>query len=126
VYVTGAVADVRPYIGHARLVVAPLRVARGVQNKVLEAMAMARPVLMTSAARSGLETDPLCDSLVAHDAHVFAERTLAYLDDHVSPDIGERCRRYVERHYDWARNLEGLAVLLGAHAEVQPAMAKAI
>jgi len=54
VTVTGRVPDVRPYLAHATVAVAPLRVARGVQNKVLEAMGMARPLVATPAALQGL------------------------------------------------------------------------
>src|SRR5512143_322945 len=54
VVVTGGVADVRPFLAHAACAVAPLRIARGVQNKVLEAMAMGRPVVATAAAAAGL------------------------------------------------------------------------
>ena len=63
VVVTGRVRDVRPYLGHARVVVAPLRIARGIQNKVLEAMAMAKPVVVTTptaaalSARHGVEIE---------------------------------------------------------------------
>src|SRR5690606_24436539 len=55
VHVTGRVPDVRPYLAHADVAVAPLRIARGTQNKVLEALAMARPVVCTAAAASGLD-----------------------------------------------------------------------
>src|SRR5690606_37263681 len=55
VQVTGRVPDVRPYLAHADVAVAPLRIARGTQNKVLEALAMARPVVCTSAAAAGLD-----------------------------------------------------------------------
>ncbi|HRZ05528.1 MAG TPA: TIGR03087 family PEP-CTERM/XrtA system glycosyltransferase [Candidatus Competibacteraceae bacterium] len=58
VRVTGTVPDVRPYIAHAEFSVAPLRIARGVQNKVLEAMAMGKPVLATSAALEGIGPSP--------------------------------------------------------------------
>src|SRR5262249_13933678 len=54
VRVTGAVPDVRPYLAHARVAVAPLRIARGVQNKVLEAMAMARPLVASPQAVDGI------------------------------------------------------------------------
>ena len=54
VLVTGRVADIRPYLAHAAVVVAPLRIARGVQNKVLEALAMARPVVATANAVQGI------------------------------------------------------------------------
>ncbi len=55
VRVTGQVPDVRPYLAHAGCVVAPLKIARGVQNKVLEAMAMARVVVATPEAREGID-----------------------------------------------------------------------
>jgi polysaccharide biosynthesis protein PslH len=58
VQVTGAVHDVRPYLAHAHAAVAPLRIARGVQNKVLEAMAMGRPVVATPQALDGLRDCP--------------------------------------------------------------------
>ena len=53
--VTGRVPDVRPYLQHADVVVAPLRIARGIQNKVLEGMAMARPVVVTGKALEGID-----------------------------------------------------------------------
>src|SRR5699024_4917517 len=58
VTVTGRVPDVRPYLHHAALVVAPLRIARGLQNKVLEALAMDRPVLATPQAWEGIDDMP--------------------------------------------------------------------
>src|SRR3546814_1784778 len=54
IVVTGRVEDIRPYLAHAAVAVAPLRVARGIQNKVLEAMAMARPIVTSPAAREGI------------------------------------------------------------------------
>ena len=57
IVVTGTVDDVRPYLQHATLVVAPLRVARGVQNKILEAMAMARPVVATLACAKAINAN---------------------------------------------------------------------
>ena len=55
---TGTVPDVRPYLQHAAVVVAPLRLARGIQNKVLEAMAMARPVVVASACVEAIDAVP--------------------------------------------------------------------
>ena len=51
---TGRVPDVRPYLAHAAVAVAPLRIARGIQNKVLEAMEMARPVIASAEAAGGI------------------------------------------------------------------------
>jgi glycosyltransferase involved in cell wall biosynthesis len=55
VVVTGTVPDVRPYLQHAAVVVAPLRLARGVQNKILEAMAMGRPVVASASCATALD-----------------------------------------------------------------------
>ncbi len=76
IVVTGRVPDVRPYLKHASVVVAPLRVARGIQNKVLEAMAMGRPVVASSAAVNALSAVPTVDLEVADDAAEFACKAL--------------------------------------------------
>ena len=67
-HVTGAVADIRPYVAHAAVAVAPLRIARGIQNKVLEAMAMARPVVASPEAFEGVRATAGRDLLVADGA----------------------------------------------------------
>lgn len=72
--VTGRVPDVRPYIAHATAVVAPLRIARGVQNKVLEGMAMARPVIATPQAAEGIECLADKEIWIADGARNFADR----------------------------------------------------
>lgn len=64
VYVTGTVTDVRPYLAHAYIVAVPLRIARGVQNKMLEAMAMARPVIATPEAEEGIDLPQICRYLI--------------------------------------------------------------
>ena len=77
VTVTGRVDDVRPYVAHAHTVVAPLRLARGVQNKVLEGLALERPVVATVAASRGLDVVPGRDLWVADDPADFAEAVVA-------------------------------------------------
>ena len=81
----------RPYLAGADVVVAPLRIARGVQNKVLEAMAMARPVVATGAAFEGIDAEPgraLRSSRTSAEA--MADRDLGLLD---AADSGARDRR---------------------------------
>ncbi|MDQ2694247.1 MAG: TIGR03087 family PEP-CTERM/XrtA system glycosyltransferase, partial [Pseudomonadota bacterium] len=90
VTVTGAVADVRPYLAHAGAAVAPLRIARGVQNKVLEAMAMARPVLATRAAMDGILPCPDLQHLVADDPHRLAGQAVALLAEGDRGGAGRR------------------------------------
>ena len=58
IVVTGTVPDVRPYLAHANAAIAPLRIARGIQNKVLEAMAMARAVFVSTAGLEGIDAEP--------------------------------------------------------------------
>jgi sugar transferase (PEP-CTERM/EpsH1 system associated) len=65
IIVTGRVDDVRPYVAHAKLAVAPLRIARGIQNKVLEAMAMGKPIIATTAAMEGIPYHESLDIFVA-------------------------------------------------------------
>jgi glycosyltransferase involved in cell wall biosynthesis len=109
VLVTGWVPDVRPWLAHATLAVAPLHIARGVQNKVLEAMAMARPVLCTPAAVTGIEAMVNRDLAVASDAPAFAATAIALLDDPLRRQaMGAAARRRVETAYDWRLKLAEL------------------
>jgi sugar transferase (PEP-CTERM/EpsH1 system associated) len=111
VVVTGAVADVRPYLQHARAVVVPLRIARGVQNKVLEAMAMARPVVTTAACAAPLTPDAQRALVIADDARDFA-RELQPLLASERRDLGTRARAAVRADYCWDANLSRFGQLL--------------
>ncbi|MDH3588941.1 MAG: TIGR03087 family PEP-CTERM/XrtA system glycosyltransferase [Gammaproteobacteria bacterium] len=109
VVVTGRVPDVRPFLAHARLAVAPLRVARGLQNKVLEAMAMARPVVATTAAMLGIDyRGP--GVRTADTAGEFSQAVL----QHLSATEFLANRRFVVEHFSWAAALAQLdQALLG-------------
>ena len=102
VVVTGGVPDVRPYLAHAACAVAPLRIARGVQNKVLEAMAMARPVIASAQAAEGLRAEAGRDFTLAQGEAEFAR---AVVDTLQHPESAALARECVLAHYDWARNL---------------------
>jgi sugar transferase (PEP-CTERM/EpsH1 system associated) len=104
VVVTGTVPDVRPYIAHAQVAVAPLRIARGIQNKVLEAMAMATPVVVSPQALEGIEAIPGTDLLLAEDAAAFVT-TVSALLTHADTAIGHVARAKVEQLYSWPSNL---------------------
>jgi sugar transferase (PEP-CTERM/EpsH1 system associated) len=112
VNVTGRVDDVRPYLRHARAVVAPLRVARGIQNKVLEAMAMARPVVATSAAAAALTARPGVDLEVADDAAAFAAKVLAVVDPAAGERMGQRARARILADYAWTSRFARLDELI--------------
>ena len=115
VRVTGAVPDVRPYLAHATAVVVPMRVGRGVQNKVLEAMAMAKPVVVSELARSGLDA-AVSDRelLVATTAPTFvrALRDVLTGPRETTEQMGESARAWVVTHYGWSQNLRRLDELL--------------
>ena len=117
VTVTGRVADVRPYLAHAAVAVAPLQVARGVQNKVLEAMAMARAVVASSAAVRALTIVPGQDLLVADRPAEFAEAVFQAMQSPLAQTLGAHGRSYVERHHDWSRSLLAFDHMLDAIGE---------
>ena len=114
VQVTGAVDDVRTWLGAADVVVAPLRIARGIQNKVLEAMAMARPVVASPAAAEGIDADAGVHFYVEPDVAAEAERVCALLDQPQDAfKTGAAARAHVIRHYGWESQLAPLDDLMG-------------
>jgi ornithine carbamoyltransferase len=124
VTVTGLVPDTRPFLQHARVVVAPLRVARGIQNKVLEGMAMSRPVVVTAAAAEGIQATHGIELEVAADAAQFAAKSLALMDDDArSRRMGEVARERVIAAYSWSANLLPIAALLEGELAAQRAAA---
>lgn len=107
VHVTGFVDDPGRYLAQASVSVAPLRIARGIQNKVLEALAAALPVVGTTPATQGVEGQPGRDFLVADNAADFAAHCISLLRDPSSAvHLGQTGRRFVEAHYDWERVLK--------------------
>ncbi len=113
VEVTGWVDDIRPYIATADVCVIPLRVARGIQNKVLEAMAMGRPVVCTSQALEGIKATPGRDLLVADDADALSSAVLRLLRDApASVRMARRARIFVETEYSWESNLQPLRAMM--------------
>jgi sugar transferase (PEP-CTERM/EpsH1 system associated) len=113
VAVTGAVADMRSWLSAADVVVAPLRIARGIQNKVLEAMAMARPVVASPAAFEGIEAVPGKHLLVLEGAEAMAEAISALLADPAAAKaLGESGRSLVTTTYQWESRLAPLRDML--------------
>jgi polysaccharide biosynthesis protein PslH len=113
VRVTGRVDDVRPFIAHAACIVAPLQIARGVQNKVLEAMAMARPVVLTPEAGEGLDLVDGREALLAADAPRFAALVSEVLNG-LHPELGAHARQRVVTDYQW--NFTTLDEIIAGHA----------
>lgn len=117
VTVTGAVPDVRPWLAAADAVVAPLLLARGVQNKLLEAMAMARPVVATAAAAEGIDAAAGEHLLVADDPAAFAAALCRLFDDPQAAEMmGRAARTQMIARYAWDARLAPLADMLGLAA----------
>ncbi len=100
VFVTGFVEDVRPYVAHASVIVCPLRIARGIQNKVLEGMAMGRPVVASPGAFEGVRAQPGRELLVADGAEAFVQCVCAVLEG-AHPGLGAAARAAMEVGYAW-------------------------
>lgn len=115
VLVTGFVADIRDYVSRGVCIV-PLQIARGIQNKVLEAMAMARPVILTPQALEGIDAVPGRDVVVAEGARAFADQAVQLLrDPERARALGRAARQRAEARYSWSDNLRVLEALLPEH-----------
>jgi polysaccharide biosynthesis protein PslH len=102
VEVTGKVDDLRPHLSSAAVTVVPLRVGGGTRFKILEAMAMGRPVVSTSLGAEGILAQPGTDILIADDAASFAKAVGRVLDEPALAGLlGTRGRALVETHYSW-------------------------
>ena len=133
VTVTGAVPDVRPYYRQSAVCVAPLRIARGIQNKVLQSMALGVPVVATGAAARGLEARADEHFLVEDDPGRFAQAVIGLLRDREGRSrLAARARAFVEAHHSWATVLARIEEVVvdaagrrSAEAAAPPAMGSA-
>lgn len=112
VHVAGRVPDMRPYFAHANVSVVPMRIARGIQNKVLEAMAMAKPVVTTRQSLDGIDAIPDRDLLLADDVETFVACTLRCLRDPEAQTMGRNARKLIAGAYTWPARLHGFDALL--------------
>ncbi len=110
VIVTGEVDDTRAWLAQAAVVVAPLKLARGIQNKVLEAMAMGKAVVASSAAAEGIAARQNEAMLVADSATAEAAAICGLIADPGKADVmGAAARRCLEARYNWAARMAPLA-----------------
>jgi polysaccharide biosynthesis protein PslH len=118
VELVGEVADVLPYLQRARLVVVPLRIARGIQNKVLEAMAAGKAVIASPQALEGLNVVPGKQVCQADEpVEWFSAITKLLRDDRERRRLGAAARAFVCQHHRWDSCLRPLEVLLGLSEE---------
>lgn len=114
VRIWGAVPDIRPFLAAADVVVVPLDIARGVQNKVLEAMAMARPIVLTPGAATGIDGEDGTHFTIAGSDTALASRVIATLADPAGARaMGMAARRYMLERQSWPAMLAGLPELAG-------------
>lgn len=102
VFVTGTVDDVRPFLRRAAVVVVPLRNGGGTRLKILEALAMHKPVVSTTVGAEGLAVIDKKHILIADDDQQFADSVVSLVKDSAKRQrLGEAGRRLVEARYDW-------------------------
>lgn len=112
VHVTGFVNDVRDYLATSTLVVVPLDIARGLQNKILEAMAAGVPVLTTPASAKGI-SEAGVDTLYVETRENFADAILRIIQDPGAMKAkAQAAQAFVQAHYSWESKLESLEGLL--------------
>lgn len=111
--VTGRVPDVRPFVEGAALVVAPMRIARGVQNKVLEAMAVGKAVVSTPAGLEGIDATIGTEAIAAASPDGFAREIIRLAEDEgAAKKIGAAARARILSDYQWPRRLSRLDAAL--------------
>jgi len=124
VKVTGSVPDVRPFLAEASVCVVPLRLGRGIQNKLLEAMAMGIPTVSTTVAFAGVEAIRGSDLLVADDAKEFAAHVVRLLgDEKLRARLGQSARATMEKSYCWEARLADLEVTIASVTSRNPSHA---
>lgn len=117
VHVWGRVDDIRPWLKAADIAVIPLDIARGVQNKVLEAMAMARPVVLTPEAATGIDASPGMHFALGEDDEMMASAILYLARDHrQARRMGQAARRFIMDQTSWQAALARLPELLSGPA----------
>ena len=110
--VTGYVEDIRYYLSKADVCVVPIKIARGIQNKVLEAMAMGKAVVCTPQALEGIDAIPGKQLMVADTVESFAFETERLIrDKSFNQELGKNARFFVEEHFSWQKNLSLLEQL---------------
>lgn len=113
IVVTGQVKDVRPFLRDAHVSIAPLRIARGTQNKILESMAMGIPVVSTQIASKGIQATAGKHLLVAESSREFTQKVLEVLQN---PDLRQTLskmgRQQVLEAHAWAQSMEILDKVL--------------
>jgi polysaccharide biosynthesis protein PslH len=119
VVVTGTVSDVRPYLQYASAIVAPLRIARGIQNKILEAMAMSKAVVASSTCANVIDAKIGDELLAAETPFEFVEKiSLLLLQEKIAQRMGELARLCVLTNYSWSAHLAAFNDRVSSSSEI--------
>lgn len=117
IHVTGYVKDIRPYYQATDLCVVPIRLARGIQNKVLEAMAMEKPIVSTSQAGQGIDAKNRKHLLIEDTPHGFSKAVINLLKDNsLKKTLKTNARAFVENNYNWADHMNRFETLLNCNS----------
>lgn len=111
VAVTGKVPSMLPYIRYADLAIAPMRIARGIQNKVLEAMAMEKVTLVSPQAYEGIQAESGEALILVQNENEWVDTVDKYLTKK-RPEIGKAARSYVADSYSWSANIQKLKSII--------------
>jgi len=118
VTVTGSVPDVRPFVRGSALMVAPLNIARGTQNKILEAMAMGVPVVTSTIAAGGVDAESVNHFLVADTPQTCAEAIMTIVDNpQERKRLAQAGRARMLSHHAWPRSMERLDKIISRCVE---------
>jgi glycosyltransferase involved in cell wall biosynthesis len=112
--ITGFVKDIRQYYGSHKVFVAPMFIGTGLQNKLLEAMAIGIPCVTTTLANNALNATPEVEILIADDAASFAKQIDRLLrDDELRATISRNAKAFIKRNYNWSTITKELIDLIG-------------
>lgn len=118
VQVTGRVPDLRPYMNRAQVALAPLRIGAGLQNKVLEGMAMGLPMVITSVANEGIQAKAPDHLLIGDTAEAFAACVVTLLQDaDQRRRLGAAARTFIQQQWSWDKHFSDLEQLFTALVE---------
>ena len=113
IVVTDTVEDVRDYLRKAKVFVAPIRLGKGFRGKILEAMAMAIPVVSTSLGAEGIAVEDMNNIVIANDPETFVNRVVELFKDYeLYQRISWRSRALVEERFSWQKGVEILEGVL--------------